>query len=193
MLQRYGQALTDLAPVAPQDACIAQLQDLMVTRDRLIDGRTALKLVSQSVITPMAVTRAKSAVESLKEQITGIEEDIKILIEGSDDHAQASTILTSITGVGPITAAALIAWMPELGTIGNRQAAALPGVAPYARDSGTSSGNRHVRGAADDRAMLSTWLRCRQSTGTQTCAASPNGSAMPARPTRRVSSRSCAN
>jgi len=146
MLQRYGQALTDLAPVAPQDACIAQLQDLMVTRDRLIDSRTALKLVSQSVITPMAATRAKSAVESLKEQITGIEEDIKILIEGSDDHAQAFTILTSITGVGPITAAALIAWMPELGTIGNRQAAALLGVAPYARDSGTSSGNRHVRG-----------------------------------------------
>ena len=146
MLQRYGQALTDLAPVAPQDACIAQLQDLMVTRDRLIDSRTALKLVSQNVITPMAATRAKSAVESLKEQITGIEEDIKILIEGSDDHAQALTILTSITGVGPITAAALIAWMPELGTIGNRQAAALLGVAPYARDSGTSSGNRHVRG-----------------------------------------------
>ena len=68
MLQRYGQALTDLAPVASQDACIAQLQDLLVTRDRLIDSTTALKLVSQSGLTPVAVTRAKSAVESLKQK-----------------------------------------------------------------------------------------------------------------------------
>ena len=146
MLQRYGQAFPELAPVAPHDAFITQLQDLMVTRDRLIDSRTALKQVSESGVTCAAAARAKSTVDSLAEEIEGIEDDIRTLIDGSEDHAQAYTILTSVTGIGPITAAALIAWMPELGTIGNRQAAALLGVAPYARDSGTSSGKRHVRG-----------------------------------------------
>lgn len=145
MLQRYGQAFPELAPVAPHDAFITQLQDLMVTRERLIDSRSTLKQVSQSGVTCVAATRANSAVDGLTEQIEGIEDDIKTLIDGSDDHAQAYAILTSVTGIGPITAAALIAWMPELGTISNRQAAALLGVAPYARDSGTSSGSRHVR------------------------------------------------
>ena len=49
-------------------------------------------------------------------------------------------------GIGPVTAAALIAWMSELGAIGNRQAAALIGVAPFARDSGTLKGGRHISG-----------------------------------------------
>ena len=49
-------------------------------------------------------------------------------------------------GIGPVTAAALIAWMSELGAIGSRQAAALIGVAPFARDSGTLRGGRHVAG-----------------------------------------------
>ena len=145
MLQRYGQAFPELAPVAPHDAFITRLQDLMVTRDRLIDSRTALKQVSESGVTCVAAARANSAVDSLTEQIEGSEDDIKTLIEASNDHAQAYAILTSVTGIGPITAAALIAWMPELGTISNRQAAALLGVAPYARDSGTASGKRHVR------------------------------------------------
>ena len=52
----------------------------------------------------------------------------------------------SIPGIGPVTAAALIAWMGELGAIGSRQAAALIGVAPFARDSGTLKGARRVAG-----------------------------------------------
>jgi len=146
MLQRYGQAFAALAPVAPQDAFIAQLQDLMVTRDRLVDCHTTLNQVGENDVAPLAAKRAQRVVKTLKKEIMGIEHDIRTLIEGSDDHAHAYTILKSVTGIGPITAAALIAWMPELGTIANRQAAALLGVAPYARDSGKSSGFRHIRG-----------------------------------------------
>ncbi len=68
------------------------------------------------------------------------------LIAGSEEHAESYGILTSVPGIGPVTAAALIAWMGELGAIGNRQAAALIGVAPFARDSGSRKGGRHVSG-----------------------------------------------
>ena len=146
MLQRFGQAFTTLEPVAPQETLIAQLQDLMVIRDQLVDARTALKLSGDAVDSPVAVTRAQATFDHLDAQIKTIEADIETLIGGSDDHAASYAILKSIVGIGPITAAALIAWMPELGSIGNRQAAASLGVAPYANDSGTASGARHVRG-----------------------------------------------
>ena len=48
--------------------------------------------------------------------------------------------------VGAVTAAALLCWMPELGSLGRRQAAALIGVAPFANDSGQHRGARHIRG-----------------------------------------------
>ncbi len=49
-------------------------------------------------------------------------------------------------GIGPVTAASPVAWMGGPGAIGNRQAAALIGVAPFARDSGTLRGGRHIGG-----------------------------------------------
>ena len=68
------------------------------------------------------------------------------LIAGSEDLTESYRILTSVPGIGPVTAAALIAWMSGPGAIGNRQAAALIGVAPFARDSGSLKGGRRVTG-----------------------------------------------
>ena len=49
-------------------------------------------------------------------------------------------------GVGAVTAAVLLAEMPELGRLNRRQAAALAGVAPCANDSGKHEGKRYIRG-----------------------------------------------
>ncbi len=47
--------------------------------------------------------------------------------------ARRRDILTVVPGIGPVIAAAPVCWMPGLGTLESRQAAALPGVAPFAR------------------------------------------------------------
>ena len=49
-------------------------------------------------------------------------------------------------GLGPQFSAGAIAWLPELGRIGNKAAAALVGVAPYDDDSGEHRGERHIKG-----------------------------------------------
>ena len=49
-------------------------------------------------------------------------------------------------GVGPITALTLIAELPELGRLDRRRIAALVGLAPFNRDSGTLRGRRMIRG-----------------------------------------------
>ena len=52
----------------------------------------------------------------------------------------------SIPAIGEVTAMTLLADMPELGNLNDKQAASLMGVAPIARDSGAFQGKRHIRG-----------------------------------------------
>lgn len=59
---------------------------------------------------------------------------------------QRLTILKSIPAIGDVTALTLLAEMPELGNLNDKQAASLLGVAPMARDSGTWKGKRFIRG-----------------------------------------------
>ncbi len=56
------------------------------------------------------------------------------------------TVLTSVPGVGPVTASVLMGSMPELGTLSRQAVAALAGLAPFNHDSGTQRGQRHIRG-----------------------------------------------
>ena len=77
-------------------------------------------------------------VAHLDEQIAALE----AVIAGDAEQAERFRILTSIPGVGAVTAVALLCRMPELGSLGGRQAAALIGVAPFANDSGRHCGGR---------------------------------------------------
>ena len=54
--------------------------------------------------------------------------------------------LRAIPGIGPVTTASLMAYLPELGTLDRRRVAALAGLAPYNVDSGRHSGKRSIRG-----------------------------------------------
>jgi transposase len=64
-------------------------------------------------------------------------------------------LLRSLPGVRPVVSRTLLADVPELGHLNRKQIAALVGVAPLARDSGTLRGRRIVRGGrAPVRAVL---------------------------------------
>jgi len=72
--------------------------------------------------------------------------EIQKIIDEDDDMNNRKQILESIPGVGKTTAANLIAHMPELGTVENKQAAALLGVAPYTKQSGIYKGQEIISG-----------------------------------------------
>ncbi len=86
------------------------------------------------------------ALAGIVEEIGGLDAGTAAVIDADPGLARRRDILVSVPGIGPMTAAALICWMPEPGTPEGGQAAALPGVAPFARDSGTLSGARRIRG-----------------------------------------------
>ena len=76
-------------------------------------------------------------------------------IQSSPVWREKDDVLRSVPGVGPALATTLLAELPELGALTRKQIAALVGVAPLNRDSGTLRGKRTVWGGrAHVRAVL---------------------------------------
>lgn len=97
--------------------------------------------MSGSVYAPVAVLRAYNprgsrAAYTLPNPVRGI----------LNYFQDTREILNSAKGVGPVTLAALLVMLPELGQLSRRQIAALVGVAPYDRDSGRMKGRRVIWG-----------------------------------------------
>jgi transposase len=88
----------------------------------------------------------RSLLATLKKQMAAIDMRMVGLIAEDQTLKQKAQKLTAIAGVGTRTAMLLLARMPELGTLNRTQAAALAGLAPFNRDSGTLRGKRTIFG-----------------------------------------------
>ena len=118
---------------------------MLVTRECLVDSRTSLTQVGEEV---HRLDKKKLAriCKRMSKEINALNAEIKAHLLADPDMAQRYRILLSVPGIGAVNAAMLCCYMPELGYIGNRQAASLIGVAPFNRDSGKAQGARHIRG-----------------------------------------------
>jgi transposase len=82
----------------------------------------------------------------LEKQIQQIEQSMEETMNGNAEMKQKADRIRSIKGLGSISAATLLAVLPEIGNLSRKEVAALAGVAPYNRDSGTFRGRRHICG-----------------------------------------------
>lgn len=98
---------------------------------------------------PVVITRIKEHIDWLKRELEDINKELKQLIENNTDWKEKSDIMQSVPGVGPNTAITLLSDFPELGSLNRKQAAALCGVAPFNRDSGTLRGKRTTWGGRE--------------------------------------------
>lgn len=90
--------------------------------------------------------RVTAHIRWLEQALRDVEDDLQRTIRASPLWRDTEHLLRSVPGIGPITACTLIADLPELGHLGRRQIAALVGVAPVNRDSGTLRGQRRITG-----------------------------------------------
>jgi transposase len=150
-LAQYGRERHDrLLRWQPRDCQRDQLHLLVTTRRELVRQRVACRNRIQAPGTAAVADRHKRIHQALSDEIKGLDTDIEALIKSCETMARSVTTLRSIAGIGPATAAQLIALMPELGTMGRRQAAALAGLAPHPRQSGTTDAYRRTRGGRPD-------------------------------------------
>lgn len=96
-------------------------------------------------------------IDYLRKRLKHLNRDIDSAVRGSELWRQKAELLDSVPGVGPVLRAALLAWLPELGTLNRGEAAALIGVAPFNHDSGAMRGRRAIGGG---RAPLRRALYC---------------------------------
>ncbi len=96
---------------------------------------------------PRAVRkRIEAHVRWLEKELKRTDDDLDEAIEQSPTWRENAALLRSVPGVGPVLCRTLLAELPELGTLTHKQLAALVGVAPLNRDSGTMRGKRAVWG-----------------------------------------------
>ena len=85
-------------------------------------------------------------IKQIQGHIVRIDARTQAIIAADQELKAKAKMLTSFSGVGLRTATMLLAQMPELGQLNRREAAALAGLAPFNRDSGTWRGQRRVCG-----------------------------------------------
>ena len=134
--------------VAPAPEKLRKLADLVTGRRNLVARKEALSK-SAAELDEEAASLLRSAIEQDEKLIAEFEARIQAALAADEGLRRRDKIIQSVPGCGPVTAAALCAGMPELGSIGPRQAAALAGVAPFDCDSGESAGRRRIRGGRE--------------------------------------------
>jgi transposase len=131
------------------------LAAILARRRQLVDILTAEKNrlghACQAVRTSLC-----THITWLERELAQTDRHLAQAIHESPVWREKETRLRSTPGVGPVLTTTLLATLPELGTLTGKQIAALVGVAPLNRDSGTLRGKRTVWGGrAQIRAVLS--------------------------------------
>lgn len=146
-LARYGRERRgDLALWQARQPERLRLQALVLARRDLVRDRLAYANRRDAPGGEPAKPYLAAIVAGFDAQLGAIEKDIHSLIRQCEPIAAAVEVLRAIKGVGPTTAAALLALMPELGALRRKQAAALAGLAPHPRQSGGVDAYRRTKG-----------------------------------------------
>lgn len=122
------------------------LSSLIARRRQLIEMRTAEKNRLTLGARGKVRKNLKAHIEWLDRHLRDTDRELRQLIERSPAWQEKEDLLISVPGVGKTTAQMLIAQLPELGRLTHKQIAALVGVAPFNRDSGTLRGQRTTWG-----------------------------------------------
>jgi transposase len=138
------------AAVEPQitslpDEQMRELQGLIARRSQLVAMRVQ-ESNRLSLTKGLLRKQIKAHIAWLDKAINEVNTDLTARLRTSAAWREKDELYRSMKGVGPITSGTLMAALPELGTLDRRSIAALVGVAPFNRDSGTFRGRRAIWG-----------------------------------------------
>jgi transposase len=142
-------------PRALPDAQTRALAELVTRRRQIVEMMTAERNRRRLSTSRRLVKSVDRLLTALQKELSDLEQELDDTIRGTPAWREAEDLLTSVPGVGDKLARTLIADLPELGRLDRKQIAALVGVAPINRDSGTMRGKRTTwAGRAKVRAVL---------------------------------------
>ena len=137
------------------DAEARALGELLTRRRQIVEMMTAERNRRKRLADRRMIKSIDRLLKALQRELSDLEEALDDTIRGTPAWRETEDLLKSVPGIGDVTARVLIAHLPELGTLDRKKIAALVGVAPFNRDSGTLRGKRTIWGGrANVRAAL---------------------------------------
>lgn len=128
------------------DAEESELRELTTRRRQLLDMIVAEENRLETTVSVKVRESIARSVASLGEELELVEAATAELISKNPVWSERIKLLKSASGVGDITALALVAYLPELGQLSRKQVASLVGLAPWSNDSGERRGKRSIWG-----------------------------------------------
>lgn len=145
VLAQFGEVVKPPVRELPTEQTQA-LADHLSRRRQLVDMLVAEGLRLKQAHNAAVRRDIDEHVTWLKKRLKSIDGDLRRSVQASDLWRWQNELLTEIPGVGEATSLTLMACLPELGKLSNKAIAALVGVAPFNRDSGTLRGRRQIWG-----------------------------------------------
>ena len=139
-------ALMPLRPTAPLEPAVRDLQRLQQAREALVRDRVATGNRLAACRLPLLRKQGRARLRQIEGQLEALDRAMSELLAGTPDLERKARILESIPGVSSITAAGLLAAVPELAELPPKALASLAGLAPVTRQSGTWQGRSSIRG-----------------------------------------------
>jgi len=145
MLAQMGAHLPQARRELPT-AAMQNLKELACARRSAVKDKVALKNRLHKTQASLLKRQYKAMLKLIERQIEDIDQLVENLIKQDKTMQQQLELLISIPGIGKATAMTLLIEMPELGTLNEKQAAALAGLAPITRQSGQWRGRAFIQG-----------------------------------------------
>jgi transposase len=148
-LARFAEAVRP----EPRPVATAQRQALdaaLSRRGQLVEMRVMESNRLATCRDPATRAGIERHIAWLDAELAEAERRLDAAVKASPAWRERDELLRGIPGIGPVTSRTLLASLPELGEIDGGRLAALVGLAPYAHESGTLKGARHIRGGRAD-------------------------------------------
>lgn len=144
-IARFAEAVQP-APRPLPDAAALRLQALVARRRQLTEMLVAEKNRRFQATDPALRAHLEAHVAWLEAALAEVDGELDRAVRASPLWRVKAELLTTVPGIGAVSARALLAELPELGELNRHQVAALVGVAPFNRDSGALRGRRTIWG-----------------------------------------------
>ena len=144
-IARFAEAIRPEPRPLPDEQARA-LAELVARRRQIVEMIVAETQRRRQLSQRRVLKALDRHLTALQKDLAAIEQDLDETIRGTPAWRDTEDLLKTVPGIGPTVARTLIAELPELGRLDRRRIAALVGVAPINRDSGTWRGRRRIQG-----------------------------------------------
>ena len=145
VLALYGEVF-EVEGQFEQDSTSRELREVVGRRQQLVQQRVQELNRLEKGLKGVNKKSCERHVAWLDKEIARLEKALQALVRRHPGLSQRAALCQSVSGVGELTAATLLAYLPELGQGCGKGLTALAGLAPWSHDSGQRQGHRAIRG-----------------------------------------------